>query len=87
MQENLFITPIKRRVLDSKITIQYTCSTSQYCIKGHSCSPWLQQNVHICSLELPKIFLPALFPSHSFYVCQISIHCFIFELQCNHVCH
>ena len=46
------------------------------------------ENVHNFSLECLTTFSPVPFsynsPSHSFfYVCQISIHCFVIELQYN----
>ena len=53
--------------------------------KGHSHSPCPQKNAHNFSLKSPTIFLPAPLSFPFFFcVCQISIHCFIIELQYNH---
>ena len=38
------------------------------------------------TLEWPTIFFPIHnYPSHSFCVCQISLHCFIIKLYYNHI--
>ena len=77
------------------LSLHYIQQNSHNCIerqltvtKGHSCSPCPQKNAHNFSLKWPTIFLPVsdfhiIILPVLFCVCQISIHCFIIELQYN----
>ena len=52
--------------------------------RGNSCSLWPQKMFINLVWNDQQSFLYN-YPSHSFCVCEISIHCFIIELQYNHI--